>query len=236
MQRRSFVKACALGAGYASLNPALVLGSDDLRPRSYERVQLLDGRGEPLRPGSIKAGRNYVFHYPFTATPAFLLDLGQVIQGHNGLKTEGGKHYSWPGGVGPGQSLVAFSAICAHKLAHPTPQVSYIGFRDRRGEEEPEAGVIACCADNSSYDPARGASVLGGPAKQPLAAVLLDYVVEEDALYATGTLGGEVFERFFDAFEARLSLEYPDSDANARIQGTADVVPMEHFSGNIMRC
>ncbi|MEX2340122.1 MAG: hypothetical protein WD609_16245, partial [Aquisalimonadaceae bacterium] len=235
MRRRSFVKACALGAGYAALNPSVILAGE-LRARHYERVRLVDNRGAPLRPGAVRPRRNYVFQYPYPSTPVFLLNLGLPVNGHNGLITEGGDRYSWSGGVGPGRSLVAFSAICAHKLAHPTPSVSYISFRNPRNDEDPSTGVISCCAENSTYDPVRGGEVISGPAGQPLAAVLLDYVEDEDALYATGTLGGELFQRFFDDFEARFSLEYPDGDADAQVAGEATVVPLENYSRNLMRC
>lgn len=235
MRRRSFVKACALSAGCAVFNPALMLAGE-LRPRSYARVRLLDSRGAPLSPSAIRPRWNYVFQYPYASTPVFLLDLGQPVSGRSGLTTESGDNYSWLGGVGPGHSLVAFSAICAHKLAHPTPSVSYISFRDPRNEQDPATGIIACCAENSTYDPLRGGAVISGPAGQPLAAVVLDYVEAEGALYATGTVGGELFERFFDDFEARLALEYPQGGADERIVGETAVIPLEDFSDNVMRC
>lgn len=235
MRRRSFVKACALGAGAAAFGPVLGTGSD-LRPRYYERVRLMDGRGQPLRVSDIQPRRNYVFHYPFASTPVFLLDLGRPVRGRNGLQTEGGNRYDWDGGVGPDRSLVAFSAICAHKLAHPTPAVSYIRFRDPRAADDPPTGVISCCAENSMYDPYRGAQVLSGPAQQPLAAILLDYHEEEGTLDAVGTLGGELFDRFFREFEERLAVEYAEADPAERIVDETDVVPLESFSGNIMRC
>ena len=66
--------------------------------------------------------------------------------------------------------MVAFSAICAHKLVYPTTAISFIGLRSgQRGEP---ANVIHCCGDNSQYDPLHGARVIDGPAPQPLAAVL----------------------------------------------------------------
>lgn len=235
MRRRSFVKACAVGAGYAALNPSAILAGE-LRPRDYRRVRLVDRLGEPIRPDGIRARRNYVFSYPYTSTPAFLLNLGQRVRGRDDLVTESGERYRWTGGVGPGGNLVAFSAICAHRLAHPTPQVSYISFRTPRSEEDPPAGIIKCCAENSVYDPLRGGDVIAGPAGQPLAAVLLDYVEEEDAVYATGTLGGELFQRFFDDFEDRLSLEYPDGGADERVSGEVTVLPLEEFSDNLMEC
>jgi Rieske Fe-S protein len=46
--------------------------------------------------------------------------------------------------------------------------------------------MIHCCAEHSEYDPAAGAKVMAGPAKQPLATILLDYDATTDELSATG--------------------------------------------------
>ncbi len=235
MQRRFFMKACALGAGAVAAGPGLLFSSD-LSPREYPRVRLLNGRGMPLRPSELRPNTHYVFNYPYPATPCFLLDLNRPVPGLNGLRTEQGGAYHWQGGVGPGHSLVSYSAICAHKMAHPTPAVSYISFREPRNGDDPETGIITCCAENSLYDPYRGGTVISGPARQPLAAILLDYDERVDALYAHGTLGGEMFRRFFSEFEARLSLEYPDGNAAQPVEGEVEVVRLEHYSANIMQC
>jgi arsenite oxidase small subunit len=107
--------------------------------------------------------------------------------------------------VGPKQSVVAFSAICAHKLVYPTPALSFIGLR--KGLSGEPAHVIHCCGDNSRYDPAQGARVIAGPAPQPLAAVLLEWDAKTDQLHAVGTRGGEMFKAFFDKYAMKLELE-----------------------------
>lgn len=236
MRRRDFVKACALGAGCAGFAPASLLADASLRPRRYQRVRLVHASGRPVRPGELEQLRNYVFSYPFRATPAFLLDLGTTVNGEQPLQTEAGERYRSRHGAGPDRSIVAFSAICAHKLAHPTPAVSYIRFREARGNDEPATGVISCCAENSLYDPVAGGRVLDGPAKQPLAAILLEHDAAADELFAVGTLGGEMFDRFFSEFQARLSLEYPNGDAAATVAGDVEIETLSRFSGNIMRC
>src|SRR6185295_5414517 len=115
---------------------------------------------------------NYVFHYPFEATPVFLLDLDKAAE-PRALSTKDRESYGWPGGVGPRRSIVAYSAICAHQLVYPTKDVSFISFRKMRAQKGVQDNLIHCCAEHSQYDPARGAQVLAGPAPQPLAAVLL---------------------------------------------------------------
>ena len=121
------------------------------------------------------------------------------------LATEDKQRYAAPAGVGPQRSIVAFSAICAHKLVYPTPALSFIGLR--QGFSGEPAQVIHCCGDNSRYDPAQGARVIGGPAPQPLAAVLLEWDDKSDQLHAVGTRGGEMFKAFFDKYAMKLELE-----------------------------
>ena len=235
MDRRSFVRGCALAAGAIAGSAAISLPAQ-ATPRRYERVRLLDDDGEPLRAADVEAGGQYVFNYPYAATPCFLLNLGREVAGRPGLKTEGGARYDWPGGVGPARSLVAYSAICAHKMAHPTRGISYISFRPPRTDNEPASGVISCCAENSRYDPLGGARVVSGPAAQPLATILLDYDPVRDELFAFGTLGGEMFQRFFTEFGARLSLEYPRGNARVPLVGEVKVMRLEDYCGNVLSC
>ncbi len=236
MDRRSFVKGCTVAASLLAGGPALAAMPADASPRSYPRVQLLNERGQPLRTAELEAGAQYVFAYPFPATPCFLLDLGRPAPGREGLETEAGARYDWPGGVGPDRTVVAYSAICAHKLAHPTRGISYISYRPPRLDDDPATGVISCCAENSQYDPFAGATVLSGPAPQPLAAILLEHDPASDGLHAVGTLGGEQFQRFFTEFEARLSLEYPNGNARTLLDGATEVRRMEDFSANVVSC
>lgn len=235
MDRRSFVKTCGLGAGLLASGAGFSLAAE-VRARDYARVRLLGSDGRPLSAAALEPGVCHVFHYPFPATPCFLLDIGQSVEGRNGLRTEDGHAYDWPGGVGPKRSLVAFSAICAHRMAHPTRGISYIAFRPARNDDEPATGVISCCAEDSMYDPASGAAVLSGPAEQPLAAILLDYDEADDNLYAVGTLGGEMFRRFFEEFEARLAIEYPSGNAGSPIEGETVVHTLDAFSSNVVAC
>lgn len=234
MDRRAFVKTCTLGAGLIAGGGLALAG--DTRVQTYQRVQLLAPDSMPLRAPDLVAGEQYVFHYPFPATPCFLLDLGRPLAGRNGLATEAGSQYDWPGGVGPHASIVAYSAICAHKMAHPTRSISYISYRKPRNDTDPDTGVISCCAENSLYDPAAGAAVLDGPAPQPLAAILLEHDPADDTLYALGTLGGEMFQRFFSEFGMRLSLENPSRDERTPLSDAVRVMPLADFSGNVVRC
>lgn len=97
--------------------------------------------------------------------------------------------------------------------------------------------MIHCCSEHSEYDPAAGARVMGGPAPQPLCAILLEYDQATDALFATGTLGGEMFNTFFSKYEMRLALEH-GSPARARQQVAQSTVvtALTRFCKQQVRC
>ncbi|MDP1650143.1 MAG: hypothetical protein Q8M01_18345 [Rubrivivax sp.] len=115
------------------------------------------------------------------------------------------RYQSLPG-IGPQHRIVAYSAICAHKLMYPTPQISFINIR--KGQADEPAHVVHCCGDDSRSDPTRGGKVISGPAPQPLAMVMLEWNPENDELHAVGTLGGEMFQAFFEKYEFRLTLDH----------------------------
>lgn len=233
MQRRQFIKVCA---ATAALGAQPAFSAAGMKARFYERVQLVDEHKAPLRAASLVARENYIFHYPFEGTPCFLLNLGQPTVRNVELKTEAGDVYSWPGGVGANQAIVGYSAICAHRMSYPTPQISFISYRDRSTASKiSRANTIHCCSEHSEYDPAAGARVLSGPAGQPLSAILLEHERATDALYAVGTLGGEMFNAFFDKFEFKLALDY-GAAARRRVVGQTPVITLRSFCKQQVRC
>ena len=230
------MRLCAAAAA-AGLNPANPAQAASLRPRFYTRVQLVDAAGQPLRAASIAPNSNYIFHYPYAATPCFLLNLGKPARQAATLQTEQGASYEWPGGVGPGSSIVGYSAICAHQLSYPTRQISFISYRSEAGPASlTRSNVIHCCSEHSEYDPAGGARVLGGPAPQPLSAILLEYDERRDALHAVGTLGGEMFDAFFTKFGFKLALEYGEKRARQQVAGTTVVTELKNYCRQQVRC
>jgi len=236
VDRRKFLKICA-GAGAAvAASPSLMARpAGALQPG--ERVQLVDTHGHAVRPGSLTVGRSYVFHYPFVTTPCFLIDLGSPAEPGEELLTSDGEPYRWSGGVGPSRSIVAFSAICAHKMSYPTRSVSFIDYRhkpvsgDGSGSNWWDRGqVIYCCSEGSVYDPRDGARVMAGPAPQPLAAVSLEFVEDEQALYATGIYGGDMLESFLDKFGFQVALAHNTDDIWRPASGSATVWPLDEYS------
>ena len=234
MDRRSFLGSCTAGAAGLSAAASFPAFGADAKPKEYTRAVLVNERGDPLKASELKPQVNYVFHYPFEATPVFLLDLGKPVAA-NTLSTQERSSYSWPGGVGRKRSIVAFSAICAHQLVYPTRDVSFISFRKTRAQRGVQDGLIHCCAEHSQYDPARGAEVLSGPAKQPLCAVLLTHDPKGDTRTAYATLGGELFDEFFRKYEMKLSLDVGPRAKNA-VAGQSIVRELERFCKNPIQC
>jgi arsenite oxidase small subunit len=234
MQRREFIRACAAGLAAAGAHGA-PLAAGEASPRFYAKSRLLDAQGRPLRASALPVQRNLIFHYPYQSTPCFLLNLGRAAGGAARLKTADNRSYEWKGGVGATRSIVAYSAICAHQLAYPTREISFISFRAEASARNKHAQVIHCCAEHSQYDPAEGARVLAGPAPQPLAAILLEHDPKSDGLTAVGTLGGEMFNQFFAKYEFKLAMEHGGAARGAT--GTeARVSELDNYCKQQVRC
>lgn len=239
--RRGFVKLCTTAVALAAASPALFAQPGTAPSRRYERVKLVDNRERPLGAKTLTVGETYLFYYPYVTTPCFLINLGKPAKGA-ALQTEDGRRYRSGTGLGAQRSIVAFSAICAHKMSHPAREVSFINYRHQpatfqdASEKTAQRGqIIYCCSEKSVYDPAEGAKVLGGPAKQPLTTITL----EQDGagvLYATGTVGGEMYDKFFEQFSSRLSLEFRTSDVRKLAANTTTVLPLAAYCRNQVLC
>ena len=243
MKRRGFVKLCASAVATITASPQL-LAREDQQYHRYDRVSLVDPHShQPINASTLEVGVTYIFHYPYVSTPCFLIDLGRPVEPGRQLQTRDGQPYRWQGGAGPQHSIVAFSAICAHKMSHPAPSVSFINYRHgevrfRNSEDaiEQRSGVIYCCSERSVYDPASGGRVLGGPAPQPLAAIELDYDAGADRIAATGTIGGEMFDPYFRTFHDRLVLQLGRTDIDSALSGSTVLMPLSEYTRNEISC
>jgi Rieske Fe-S protein len=234
MERRDFLRFCAVSAAATAASGSAALAAD-ARPHFYDRVKLVGEDGAPLRAKAIPVGRNLIFHYPYASTPCFLLNLGRPAKPSAILKTADNRPYEWHGGVGAQRSIVAYSAICAHKMTYPTRDISFISFRADASARNKHANVIHCCSEHSQYDPAEGGRVVAGPAPQPLAAILLEHDPATDELAAMGTLGGEMFNEFFARFEFRLALDN-GGQAKRAVSGSTAVVALENYCRQQVKC
>lgn len=228
MHRRDFNRLCSgLLAGAASFSSSL---SASTQP--FPRSSLVYDDNSPVTVDSLSAGTSCVFSYPFVTTPCFVVRLNSAAK----------KNANWQGGVGDDQSVVAFSAICSHKMSHPAKPISHINFRsdtvsfyDRKGNKKEGDQLISCCSERSVYDPSKGGAVLSGPAPVPLAAIALE-VADDGQLVAVGSSGPDQYERFLDKFGFRLAMEYGVSDVRARVGNQTVATLAQAFSSQQVRC
>ncbi len=96
--------------------------------------------------GEIKAGSQRVFAYPDSDSPAILLRLDGPVEG----------------GVGPDQSIVAYSMLCTHKGCP-------VGWNA-------EQKMLICPCHWSSFDPALKGRMIIGQGSQGLAQITLRVV------------------------------------------------------------
>jgi arsenite oxidase small subunit len=236
MERRTFVKLCTGTAAVLAADPSRLLAQESTM-KPYQRVKLEDGSGGALSLKTLDKDVSYIFAYPYKGIPCVLLNLGNPLQGGAKLKTAQGQTYTWPGGVGPDQSVVAYVSICTHQLAYPNKNQSFINFQKGKSAVSGKAGMITCCLHNSVFDPSAGGKVIMGDAVQPLPTIVLDYDSKEDAVYATGVVGGgELFENFFGAFKKELRQEYGRGVADEEVSGSATVVPLSDYTALQVTC
>jgi len=228
MQRRDFNRLCSgLLAGAAGFSSSLKADT-----HLYPQSSLVYDDESPVTVESLAPGTSCVFSYPFVSTPCFVVRLNSSAK----------KNDRWHGGVGDDESVVAFSAICSHKMSHPAKPISHINFRnetlsyyDRDGVKKEGEQLISCCSERSVYDPTNGGAVLSGPAPVPLAAIALQ-VSDEGQLMAVGSSGPDQYDRFLEKFGFRLAMEYGVSDIRARVGDTTVATLAEEFSEQQIRC
>jgi len=150
---------------------------------TYPRVQLLYSDGTPVLASSYRypptSTALIVFNYPLDNEPNILLNLPTPA----------------PGGIGPSNSLVAFSAVCQHLGCAP-PFISYYP-PGACGKFNGGAAFIHCVCHGSSYNPAvsapgGGASIVTGPTQSALPQVVLLWDQASDAVFAAGMVGPPV--------------------------------------------
>ncbi|MCI4353035.1 MAG: Rieske 2Fe-2S domain-containing protein [Thermoplasmata archaeon] len=168
--------------------------------KSYPKVQLLDVDGSPLTAKKVAAEYNvttaelYLFNYPLTNEPNFLLNLAPATGGGPGATRVNG-------GVGPDGAIVAYSAICQH-LGCPAPALSYYPPGTCPQTFGGKNFYIHCTCHGSTYDVANSAANLTGPAVYPLPQVTLQWNDPakggDDTLWAIGEKGPQPVNGHFD--------------------------------------
>lgn len=141
LTRRQFVKiggATVSGTLASGWLPALAATSTGA-PAKDAGYPVLD----VAKVSALKVDEPLTFTYPDASSPAILVRLRQGA----------------PGGVGPGNSIVAYSMLCTHKGC----PVAY----------RPERKLMICPCHWSSFDPAKRGEMVIGQASQSLPQVVL---------------------------------------------------------------
>lgn len=99
------------------------------------------------------------FSYPDASSPCYAIRMGNAV----------------PGGVGPNQDIVAYSALCTH-MGCP---VSYDGGTK----------TLKCGCHFSVFDPEMNGQMVCGQATEDLPKVLLSYNASSDTVTAVGVDG-----------------------------------------------
>ena len=240
LNRRDFNRICgSIVAGALAGHHIPVSASNRT---TYAKTRLLGASKQPVTAESLETGVPYLFFYPFITTPCFLIDIGTATSS-SALTDRNGNGYQWQGGVGPDKSIVAYSAICSHKMSHPAKEISFINYRhdpvsfySHEGVQEERSGVISCCSERSVYDAAAGAQVLSGPAPQPLAAIELEEDQTTGALYATASYGGDMYEKFFEKFGFRASMEHRVTDPRQVSGEQTTIRKASNYSDQTIKC
>jgi len=240
MERRNFLRLSATSAMAVAITPSLITqklyAEDGSLFQTFEKVQLKDAEGNPLKSKALVAEENYVFMYPYAGTPAIMVDLPAPTEKDIKLKAEDGTEYVYKGGAGAKGTLVAFSAICAHQLTHPTAAMSMFQYVPTTGQTlaYDKPGVFVCSSHLAAYDPKQGGKVVGGPANEGLASIILE-VDAEDNIWAVAVLGPVKFQDFFDAFKQELKKVYGRKGAKKLTKDEAKVQPLKNFSAELIQ-
>lgn len=242
MDRRNFLKIAGVGGAMIAVAPSTISGQlraeDGQLFEAYEKVQLVDKAGAPLKASALKQETNYIFNYPFVGTPSILLDLGEETAKDVKLKDIDGNEYVWKGGVGSKGTIVAYSAICSHQLAHPTPDDSFLQYLERGKTTmacEQKGGVIVCSSHLSAFDTKQGCKHISGPAEEALAAIIIE-VAEDDTLWASAVLGPDKFHDYFKRYKPELKKYYGGKrKAKKRVKDTAETVVLSEFTKEIIQ-
>ena len=240
MDRRTFNKILGTGAIIAVAPSAItqtLFAADGTLYKSYERSQLVDKDGNPIKASELKPEVPYVFTYPYVSTPCFLIRLPETVQKEITLKDINDQAYVWKGGVGKDSSIVGFSAICSHSLTHPNKSDSFITYVPNGGKTMAydKGGVIVCSSHLSAFDPKNGAKNIAGPADEPLASIVLEHDEATDFIYAAGVIGPERFHDFFKTFKPQLKKEFKKyKDAKKFVKFSIATLPLSEYTQDVI--
>ena len=150
LTRRDLVKATGAGVSGCLLHELATAVGPAEQSKQYPSVRVSELN-------AVKLDVPIQFSYPDETSPAVLVKLREPAVR----------------GVGPGNSIVAFSLLCTHKGC----PVSY----------RPERKLLICPCHWSSFDPAKAGQMVIGQASQALPQITLQ--LKEGAIFAVGVEG-----------------------------------------------
>jgi Rieske Fe-S protein len=134
MERRNFLRLSATSAMAVAVAPSLITqklyAEDGSLFQTFEKVQLKDAEGKPMKSATLAEEENYVFNYPHAATPSIMVNMASPAEKDIKLKAEDGTEYVFRGGIGAKGTIIAYSAICPHQLTYPQKSMTmfqYVG-------------------------------------------------------------------------------------------------------------
>ncbi|MDH5753425.1 MAG: Rieske 2Fe-2S domain-containing protein [Deltaproteobacteria bacterium] len=229
MRRRKLIKtAGVLGLGTLLSNGSIFLPGTSYAFQEHGKAKLLGDDDKPLKASSLKPKENYIFFYPFRATPCLLVDLGEKVAAQQVPTADGGM-FDWKGGAGKSGGLVAFTAICSHMQSHPTEFFSPIQYDEKLGN-------IHCCVHRSLFEAKGGGKVLTKPAEKPLAMITLEWDKASDEITATGVLGPDTFDLFFRQFKLDIRARYGSTMNAKQSVESCPVQTLAKYSGTVLAC
>lgn len=163
ISRRGFIKA---GGGSAAL-AGVSLATGGLVTTNPAHAATAGGTNATLnypetaigRAKSLKTNVPLAFSYPDAGSPCALIKMGHAV----------------PGGVGPGQDIVAYSTMCTH-MGCP---VSY----------DAASRNFKCPCHFSVFDSEKTGQMVTGQATENLPRILLHYNAKDDTITAVGVDG-----------------------------------------------
>lgn len=241
MKRRDFLQLSATSAMAVAIAPSLIgqklYAEDGSLFQPFEKVQLKDSDGNPMKASALVVEENYVFNYPHVGTPAIMVNLPTPAEKDIKLKAEDGTEYIYRGGAGAKGTIVAYSAICPHQLTHPQPDMSMFLYVEEKGKTiaYDKGGVFVCTSHLSAFEPKQGGKVVSGPATQGLASIILE-VDEADTIWAVAVLGPVRFQDYFDSFKDEFKKFYGNKrKAKKLTKEEAKVQTLKNFSAEIIQ-
>lgn len=150
LTRREFVMIGVSGSLAAGIAPAFAASSAAEKPPEYPVANVAQLE-------AVKVDSPVAFTYPDENSPAVLVRLRDAATG----------------GIGPGNTIVAYSILCTHKGC----PVSY----------RPERRMMICPCHWSSFDPAKAGQMVIGQGSQALPQIALR--LQGGTIQATGIEG-----------------------------------------------